>query len=142
MNIILSALCGLVLIMTAGCTPVPVAVSIDETMHDESEMTQREFIEAKIIEYFPNNTREMLAIASCESRGFVHREADGRLIKNPKSSASGVFQVLLYTHRPDYERMGLDMQNIDDYMRFVQHLRRTQGRSPWFPSQDCWREKI
>jgi len=86
---------------------------------------QRSFIEGKIREFFPEPglAVAMITIANCESTGLIHWESDGTLRPNEAgSSARGTFQVLLRYHADQIEKMGLDMQNIDDYMTFVRRL--------------------
>lgn len=113
-----------------------------------NEAAQGEFVQRKIQEYFPDNYPIMLAIAYCETRArpFVHWEADGRLRPNKtgKSSAAGVFQVLLQLHGPDIRARNLDMQKIDDYMKFVQYLhgRFADSYQDWNASRSCWEPRI
>ncbi len=100
---------------------------------------QAAFIKRKIREHFPPEAAEaMIKVANCESTGLIHWLPDGSLKKNiPKkgekpTSARGVLQVLFKLHKPDYERMGLNMHNIDDYMRYARHLYDTQGpKNAW-----------
>ncbi len=112
--------------------------------HDEEK--QRIFIRQKIREYFPDTFDTMLAIAHCESTGLIHWYPDGTLRPNEagKSSAAGVFQVLLKRHGPDINRMGLDMHNIDDYMTFVRwlHDRTRDPFSDWNASRRCWQARL
>ncbi len=107
---------------------------------------QAAFVRKKIIEHFPKDPT-MLRIANCESTGFIHWLKDGKTLRptsirkpngRPASSAGGVFQVLLKLHAPDIRRLGLNMQDIDDYMEFVKYLRKTQGHNAWKPSRYCW----
>ncbi len=104
-----------------------------------SEETPQEYAGELIAEYFPENARLMRAIARCES-GLVHRDESGNLLRNNEgSTAQGLFQVLMSVHRGEMRRMGLDPDNDDDYMTYVQHLYETQGTSPWNESRRCWR---
>lgn len=112
------------------------------------EAAQSEFVQDKIREHFPKSYPVMLAIAYCETRRrpFVHWEVDGRLRPNENgaSSAGGVFQVLLQLHGPDIRARELDMQNIDDYMEFVQYLhgRWSDPYQDWDESRSCWEPRI
>lgn len=110
------------------------------------EQAQAELVLRKIEEYFPKDHATMKAIAYCEtrSRPFVHWEANGQLRPNAggASSAGGAFQVLLKLHRKEIQALGLNMQNIDDYMTFVKHLH-SQGRfQPWNASRHCWKSRV
>ena len=106
---------------------------------------QRKFMETKIHAYFPGQLgHTMIAIANCESTGLVHWLPDGRLRPHStgKSSAAGTFQVLLTYHRKQIRSMGLDMRNVDDYMKFVLYLHKQQGLHPWDASRKCWQSRI
>lgn len=112
------------------------------------EAAQREFVQDKIREHFPESYPVMLAIAYCETRArpFIHWEADGSLRPNASgaSSAGGTFQVLLNLHSPDIEARGLDMYDIDDYMEFVAYLhgRFADPYQDWNESRSCWEPRI
>ncbi len=104
-----------------------------------SEETPQEYAGELIAEYFPENARLMRAIARCES-GLVHRDESGKLLRNNEgSTAQGLFQVLMSVHRSEMRRMGLNPDNDDDYMTYVQYLYDTQGTTPWNESRGCWR---
>lgn len=111
-----------------------------------NQTAQTAYVKQKIRQYFPRRAAVMLAIANCESTGYVHWLPDGTLRPNSAggSSAAGVFQVTLYLHRKDIKRMGLNMNNIDDYMRFVKYLAdRNGGRlSDWNASRHCWGPRV
>lgn len=102
---------------------------------------QDEFIREKIREHIGDDPL-LKIIAGCETTNdpqqIKHWEADGSLVKNPHSSASGAFQVLLSYHREWIEETGKNMQNIDEYMQFVAILFEAQGYDAWYPSEDCW----
>lgn len=96
-----------------------------------------------IAEYFPNEYPTMVAIASCESTGLVHKLENGKLIPNADGgTARGVFQVLMRVHGPEMKRLGLDPNNDDDYMTYVRHLYDESGLAPWKASKKCWKNKI
>lgn len=100
---------------------------------------QAVLMETKMREYFPEHAAEaMIAVAECESTGLLHWLPDGSLRPHSthSSSARGVLQILIDLHGPDIERMGLDMNDIDDYMVFARHLYDTQG------PQNAWKECV
>ena len=114
---------------------LPTRASEDyEHLYSDTE-AQRIFMESKFHEYFPEPglAEAVIELADCESTGLIHWLPDGTLRPNiPKkgrkqTSAGGVMQVLLSLHRKDYRRLGLDMYDIDDYMKYVRHLYDTQG---------------
>lgn len=113
------------------------------TIASESLAADGKEVEQMIAQFFPEEHKTMVAIASCESTGLVHREADGSLIPNKEgSSARGVFQVLMNLHGPEMKRMGLDPNNDDDYMTYVRYLKETFGLTPWAESKNCWKHKL
>lgn len=102
---------------------------------------QDEFLREKISEHISDDPL-LAIIAGCETTNnpqqIKHWEADGSLVKNPHSSASGAFQVLLQFHRDWINETGKNMQDIDEYMQFVAILFELQGYNAWYPSKDCW----
>ncbi len=85
-------------------------------------------------------------IAGCESTGnprrIEHWDQNGNLVKNPTSSASGALQVLLQYHSDWIDAEDRDMQNLDEYMMFVETLLEAQGYDAWNPSRHCWGKYI
>lgn len=83
----------------------------------------------------------MARIARCES-GFKHFDAGGPngLVTNPnpRSSASGVFQILLKTHGPEAAKLGLDIKTVDGQLRYARHLYEQNGTRDWNASRNCW----
>jgi hypothetical protein len=87
----------------------------------------------------PGAVEAMINIADCESYGgrdgmLMHIDPDGVLVANPKSSAAGVFQVLLYTHQSDYAAMGLNPIAVLDNIYFARELvlrRHQTGHNPY-----------
>jgi len=102
---------------------------------------QDRFIRTKIKEHLGNDPL-MLVIAGCESTWdplhIKHWEPDGSLVKNPTSSASGAFQVLLQYHGEWIASTELDMYDIDEYLTFVKILLSEQGYAAWNESKECW----
>jgi len=90
-------------------------------------------------EDIPGVVDAMIDIADCESYGgndgmIMHIGPDGELVKNPRSSAAGAFQVLLYLHRADYEQLGLDPRSVIDNVQFAKELverRHARGLNPY-----------
>lgn len=84
----------------------------------------------------------MIRIAKCES-GFRHFDPQGPngLLTNPspKSSASGVFQILLKTHGQKARRLGFDLKTVNGQLGYARHLYRQNGTRDWSASRHCWR---
>ena len=119
-------------------------------MLDNSELSlnpaeQAEQIEAMIEEVFepmeevvPGIVDKMNDIAECESNK-LQLDVNGRLIRG-QTSDSGIFQVLLVTHRPDYQRIRLDPQNAPDnvvFARFLVERKVKQGRRNVYEDWVC-----
>jgi hypothetical protein len=108
---------------------------------NDTQATSGESVVAMIAEHFPNKFKTMKAIAKCES-GLVHRE-NGKLLPNREGSpARGAFQVLMSVHGPEMKRLGLDPNDDDDYMTYVQYLVDNFGLSPWAESKPCWQHAV
>jgi hypothetical protein len=102
---------------------------------------QGQSIAREILRQFPD-APYMLYVANCESTGLIHRDRAGQLRPNSegKSSAGGVFQVLLKLHGPDMQERGLDPEQFSDYLKFVRVLYDQYGVRPWQASRACWGE--
>jgi hypothetical protein len=71
----------------------------------------------------------MVAVAKCES-GLVPTA------KNPTSSASGIFQILMSLHGPSLG--DLDVWNPADNIKFARILYDNGGLAHWSESARCW----
>lgn len=95
-------------------------------------------VEDEVRQYF-KDIPVMVRIADCES-DFTHYDSarsDG-VLKNPKSSARGVFQILTKTHKKEAEKKGLNLWELKGNMAYARHLYLTQGTRPWKASKGCW----
>lgn len=138
MKLFVTVLCGITLLVFSASADEP-----NVETSDKNPTAQAELVQEKIKEHFPQKHPVMLAIANCESTGYIHWE-NGELRPNSegKSSAAGVFQVLLNLHAEEIRRLGLDMNNIDDYMTFVKYLQKSQGYGAWKASKHCWGKRV
>lgn len=101
------------------------------------------YVEQRVREYF-RDIPEMIAIAECEST-FRQYESDGRLLvnSNPKSSASGVFQILYITHYDDWARSKkTHITTLEGNLAFARQLYKRYGNKPWKASRHCWRQQM
>lgn len=113
----------------------PVMIENDQLSLDPVEQTQQiaamiEVVFKPLEPKVPGIVNKMTAIADCESYGgrdglMMHVNPDGQIIKGATSD-TGVFQVLLYTHRKHYTRYGLDPRQVDDNIKFARIL--VEGR--------------
>ena len=93
-------------------------------------------VETQVRKYF-SAYPVLINIAKCESR-MRHLDEKGRLLKNPKSSASGVMQIMLSYHKEPAARLGLDLATLDGNLRYALHLYKNEGTRPWNASRHCW----
>jgi hypothetical protein len=146
----LHEICKLIVICSLGVFATPTIASESESLPKQvltNEDVQRAFIQAKIVEHFPEDYSVMLAIAYCESRSrpFIHYESDGSLRGHDTgaSTAGGTYQVLMGLHGDAIREMGLDMSNLDDYFTFVERLKRENPNyGAWSESKSCWKSRI
>jgi len=128
--------------------PVVSQLALSNARLSADPYLQTKQIKAEIIRVFeplepriPGVVEAMITIADCESYGgfdgnLMHIDPDGELVKNSRSSAAGVFQVLLYTHRADYEALGLNPRGVLDNIEFARELvlrRYERGLDPYGP---------
>lgn len=147
-GLLMSAIVGLCTAAIHARIPTPtysqLALSNARLSDDPYEQTKQ--IKAEIERIFqpleqeiPGVVGAMINIADCESYGgndgkLMHIGPDGNLVANHKSSAAGVFQVLLYTHQSDYEELGLNPVGVLDNIEFARELvtrRHMRGLDPY-----------
>lgn len=81
----------------------------------------------------------MIAVAKCESQ-FIHYKADGTVLRghiDPRDT--GVMQVNTYYHEETARSMGLDLENLEDNMKYARHLYEKNGFSDYQASAKCHR---
>jgi hypothetical protein len=76
-------------------------------------------------------------IARCES-GFRQFDANGNPLKNPGSSATGVFQIMYSLHHKAAKKRGWDIRTTKGNLAYAKHLYNTEGTAPWNASKHCW----
>lgn len=93
-------------------------------------------VEGEILKVF-QDAPIMVRVAKCEST-LAHYDKDGRVKKNPRSSAHGLFQILAKTHGPSAQKRNLDIMTIEGNIRYARVLYNERGLSPWNASRACW----
>lgn len=83
----------------------------------------------------------LVAVSRCEA-GYAQYEKDGSLRKNPKSSATGQFQILRSMHEANAQRMGFDITTPEGNQDYAEYLYENNGLSDWEESRDCWESLI
>jgi hypothetical protein len=126
--------------------PVASQLALSNARLSSDPLAQTQQLKEEIVKVFsplesaiPGVAEAMIRIADCESYGgqdgmLMHIGPDGELVENSRSSATGVFQVLLYTHRSDYEALELDPRSVIDNIKFARKLverRQARGLNPY-----------
>ncbi len=122
------------------CVAVKIAIVASLALTTATYANPNHNVEAQVRAYF-KDAPVMVRIAKCESE-FLHYDPKrpGRLNKNPdpRSSASGVFQILLKTHGRAARRIGANLQTVEGQLRYAKHLYRQNGTRDWKASRPCW----
>ncbi len=103
-------------------------------------MPAAQTVEEYVREYFAD-IPVMIEVAKCESQ-FRQFNNKGEVLKNPTSSAVGVFQIMASIHA-DFadEKLGLDVYNLQGNAAYARYLYEKQGTKPWeadMKSKNCW----
>lgn len=79
----------------------------------------------------------LISIAKCES-GMRQFDEFGRVLKNPRSSATGVMQIMASVHRRSAMRLGYDIYTLEGNLGYAKKLYQREGTKPWNASRHCW----
>jgi hypothetical protein len=79
----------------------------------------------------------MIAIANCESN-FTQYDSTGTIVRNPQSSAVGVFQIMDSVHSEVAANLGLDIYTTQGNLAYARYLYEHEGTAPWNASKACW----
>lgn len=100
-------------------------------------MPQAQTVQQYVQTYFADEP-VMIAIAQCESR-FTQLDKDGTVVKNPHSSAVGVFQIMASIHATSADdNLGLNIYTLQGNAAYARYLYENQGTAPWNDSKSCW----
>lgn len=89
-----------------------------------------------------SDANSLVAIARCESHLRHFDEKTGEVLRgkvNPLDS--GIFQLNKKYHLDTAIKLGLDIDNKVDNIKYAIWLYQTQGTTPWNWSAECWRDK-
>lgn len=109
----------------------------------EAEVTEVAVIdtEAVVREYF-SDIPVMIQVARCEST-FRHNDASGAVLRGVVDNRdTGVMQINTYYHGVTAEKLGLDLENLQDNMAYARGLYERQGTQPWSASAPCWSKTL
>ena len=126
---------------TSEPTPEPVVEQVEEVKPEPKVVrivavpTQEDIIN-EIHRVFPD-APVMLSVAYCE--GVVNGELSVDVV-NPTNQSydTGVFQISRKYHHKHYTKLGLDMTDYRDNIKFARILYDESGLQPWSASQHCW----
>jgi len=100
-------------------------------------MPQAQTVEQYVRSYFADEPI-LAEIASCESQ-FRQYGKDGQVVRNPNSSAVGVFQIMSSIHSSFAdEKLGLDISTLQGNVAYARYLYDKEGTKPWNSSKACW----
>lgn len=92
-----------------------------------------------VVEKTVDIPNDLKVICSCESGGHPHKDKNGVLLAGfVDSDDKGECQINTRYHAETMNKMGLDIENDNDYYTYAVHLYKTQGRQPWSASASCW----
>jgi hypothetical protein len=96
-----------------------------------------------VMEAFPGDTL-MWSIASCESDFMQYRSTgdDSVVVRNPTSSAVGIFQIMESLHFEEAHLLGIDIFTPEGNIAYAKVLREKNGYRDWEESKDCWGAKV
>jgi hypothetical protein len=96
-------------------------------------------VEEYVRNYFAD-TPIMIEVARCESQ-FRQFDKEGKVLKNPTSTAKGIMQIMESIHAEDAkETYGFDILTIDGNLGYAKLLYEKQGIKPWMASSACWKK--
>lgn len=99
--------------------------------------SESQTVEQYIRSYFADEP-VMAEIAKCESQ-FRQFGKDGKVIKNPGSTAVGVFQIMASIHDEFADdKLGLDIYSLQGNAAYARYIYDRQGTKPWDASKACW----
>lgn len=108
-----------------------------KTVYAVQELTLDQKIDKYADEYHVNST-VVRAIISCESGG--DPDAVGTIAVIGKDI--GAWQINDHFHEKRANKLGLNIYNQDDNLRYGMVLLFEQGTSPWKASRGCWKKKL
>jgi hypothetical protein len=102
-----------------------------------SVMPKSQTVEEYIRDYFEDEPI-MAEVAACESH-FSQFGKNGQVVKNPDSTAVGVFQIMASIHDNFADtKLGLDIWSLQGNAAYARYLYSKEGTQPWNSSKPCW----
>lgn len=101
----------------------------------KAELTEKEKIVETINSTFGEDASLMIRIAKCESE--LRQTKNGKPLIS-KTGDHGVLQINK-VHIPEAKRRGLDLDDLEDNVKFAKILFDQKGTKDWRYSRDCWK---
>lgn len=84
----------------------------------------------------------MAEVARCEST-FRHYMGDGSVLQgHVDPDDTGAMQINKRYHLQSAEKMGLNINVLEDNLKYGRHLYENQGLQPWSASKHCWSKHL
>ncbi|HVV39166.1 MAG TPA: hypothetical protein VHD31_02465 [Candidatus Paceibacterota bacterium] len=116
---------------------ISAAFNVTPAQLPPAPMPQAQTVEEYVRSYF-SDTPILAEIASCESQ-FRQFGKDGQVVRNPTSSAVGLFQIMSSIHSSFAdEKLGLDINTLQGNAAYARYLYQKEGTKPWNASKACW----
>jgi len=113
------------------------AAEVEQVMPVKSKLVSSAVVKQVVEEYF-FDIPIMAQIARCEST-YRHYLSDGSVLQGRVDQAdTGVMQINKRYHEKTAVAMGLNLDDIEDNMRYARYLYERQGTQPWSASAPCW----
>lgn len=125
------------MLLAGAAFTAPVALA-DSAGHELS--SNPETLGAYVREYFKDDP-VLAEIAWCESR-MRQFDSNGEVLKNPKSSAIGLMQIMSSLHDEAAIELGLDINTTHGNLAYAQYLYDNEGTRPWNSSKSCWGPRV
>ncbi len=126
---------GLALALSAALSPASgfAAADAPTPVQVPAAQTVKEYVESQFAD-----TPIMIKIAACESH-FKQFDKAGNPVKNPKSTAIGVFLIMSSIHKDiANDNHGFDITTLEGNVAYAKALYNDQGTVPWNASKACW----
>jgi hypothetical protein len=104
---------------------------------DYQPITDSKNVEKFLKDYFAD--LPLLAkIGKCESQNRQYNSRGDVLRGKANVYDRGVMQINILYHQETAEKMGLDLNKIDDNVAYARYLYEKYGAKPWMSSSPCW----
>jgi hypothetical protein len=149
MSLLLSLSSGAMAVLPAYQATANASASVEKALplihevrsEDYEPITDPKNVERFLKDYF-SDIPLLAKIGACESHNRQY-DSHGNVLRGEKTPLDrGVMQINLGYHQDTMEKMGLDVNSIDDNVAFARYLYEKFGAKPWASSQACWSKSM